>query len=93
MKNDKKKKEEKLATVIEPSFQYNLEFNDIDIMYSDSLYYELEFDMIGMDALDMLIKIDDSLYDSIIIADIDSSTEILISSLILRTVPSQLGLK
>jgi hypothetical protein len=33
--------------------------------------------MIGMDALDMLIKIDDSLYDSIIIADIDSSTEIL----------------
>ena len=69
--------EEKLVTVAEPSFQYNLEFNDIDIMYSDSLYYELEFDMIGMDALDMLIKIDDSLYDSIIIADIDSSTEIL----------------
>ncbi len=69
--------EEKLATVIEPSFEYNLEFNDIDIMYSDSLYYELEFDMIGMDALDMLIKIDDSLYDSIIIADIDSSIDIL----------------
>ena len=69
--------EEKLVNIEEPSFEYSLEFNDIDIMDSDSLYYELAFDITGIDNLDMSIKIDDNLYDSIVITDIDSSTQIL----------------
>ena len=69
--------EEKLVNIEEPSFEYSLEFNDIDVMDSDSLYYKLAFDMTGIDNLDMFIKIDDSLYDSIVITDIDSSIQIL----------------
>ena len=61
----------------EVSFDYNLEFNDIDIMNSDSLYYELTFDMIGMESMDMSIEIDDTLYNSFKIVDIDSSSQVL----------------
>ena len=61
----------------EVSFDYNLEFNDIAIMNSDSLYYELTFDMIGMEFIDMSIEIDDILYNSFKIVDIDSSSQVL----------------
>ena len=69
--------EESIIINKEVSFDYNLEFNDIDIMNSDSLYYELTFDMIGMEFIDMSIEIDDILYNSFKIVDIDSSSQVL----------------
>ncbi|HJO21515.1 MAG TPA: hypothetical protein QGF75_02525 [Candidatus Marinimicrobia bacterium] len=61
----------------EIAFNYNLEFNDTDIMSSDSLYYELTFDMIGAESLNMSIAIDSIAYESFEISSIDSSIQIL----------------
>ena len=61
----------------EIAFNYNLEFNDTDIMSSDSLYYELTFDMAGVESLNMSIAIDSISYKSLEISSIDSSSQVL----------------
>jgi len=61
----------------EISFSYNLDFNDTDIIDSDSLYYELEFDMTGIKSVNMSISIDSIAYESFEISSIDSSIELL----------------
>ena len=59
------------------AFNYNLEFNDTDIMSSDSLYYELTFDMTGVESLNMSIAIDSISYKSLEISSVDSSSQVL----------------
>ena len=61
----------------EIDFNYNLEFNDINIITSDSLYYELTFDMTGIESLNMSIAIDNIDYKSFEILSIDSSSQVL----------------
>ena len=63
--------------VEEVSFDYSLQFNDIDIMSADSLRYQLEFDMVGIKSLNVSIEINDILYSSFNIVDIDSSDQVI----------------
>lgn len=69
--------EKELVEMEDVSFDYNLQFNDTDIMNSDSLYYQLTFDMVGIESLNMSIDINDLAYSSLQIVDIDSANQIL----------------
>lgn len=71
------KSEESGEGVEEVSFDYSLQFNDIDIMSADSLRYQLAFDMVGIKSLNVLIEINDILYSSFNIVDIDSSDQVI----------------
>ena len=71
------KSEEGGKGVEEVSFDYSLQFNDIDIMSADSLNYQLTFDMVGIKSLNMSIEINDILYSSFNIVDIDSSNQVI----------------
>jgi hypothetical protein len=71
------KSEEIGEGVEEVSFDYSLQFNDIDIMSADSLRYQLTFDMVGIKSLNMSIEINDILYSSFNIANIDSSDYVI----------------
>jgi hypothetical protein len=71
------KSEESGEGVEEVSFDYSLQFNDIDIMSADSLRYQLEFDMVGIKSLNVSIEINDILYSSFNIVDIDSSDQLI----------------
>lgn len=71
------KSEESGERVEEVSFDYSLQFNDIDIMSADSLRYQLTFDMVGIKSLNMSIEINDILYSSFNIVDIDSSNQVI----------------
>lgn len=71
------KSEESGEGVEEVSFDYSLQFNDIDIMSADSLRYQLTFDMVGIKSLNMSIEINDILYSSFNIVDIDSSNQVI----------------
>ena len=71
------KSEESGEGVEEVSFDYSLQFNDIDIMSADSLRYQLTFDMVGIKSLNMSIEINDILYSSFNIANIDSSDYVI----------------
>ena len=71
------KSEEGGKGVEEVSFDYSLQFNDIDIMSADSLNYQLTFDMVGIKSLNMSIEINDILYSSFNIVDIDSSDQVI----------------
>ena len=69
--------EKELVGMEDVSFDYSLQFNDTDIMNSDSLYYQLTFDMVGIESLNMSIDINDLAYSSLQIVDIDSANQIL----------------
>lgn len=71
------KSEESGEGVEEVSFDYSLQFNDIDIMSADSLRYQLAFDMVGIKSLNVSIEINDILYSSFNIVDIDSSDQVI----------------
>ena len=71
------KSEESGEGVEEVSFDYSLHFNDIDIMSADSLRYQLAFDMVGIKSLNVSIEINDILYSSFNIVDIDSSDQVI----------------
>lgn len=71
------KSEESGEGVEEVSFDYSLQFNDIDIMSADSLRYQLAFDMVGIKSLNVSIEINDILYSSFNIVDIDSSNQVI----------------
>jgi len=71
------KSEESGEGMEEVSFDYSLQFNDIDIMSADSLRYQLTFDMVGIKSLNMSIEINDILYSSFNIANIDSSDYVI----------------
>ena len=71
------KSEESGDGVEEVSFDYSLQFNDIDIMSADSLRYQLAFDMVGIKSLNVSIEINDILYSSFNIVDIDSSDQVI----------------
>ena len=71
------KSEETVEGVEEVSFDYSLQFNDIDIMSADSLRYQLAFDMVGIKSLNVSIEINDILYSSFNIVDIDSSDQVI----------------
>ena len=71
------KSEESGKRVEEVSFDYSLQFNDIDIMSAESLHYQLTFDMVGIKSLNMSIEINDILYSSFNIVDIDSSDQVI----------------
>ena len=71
------KSEESGEGVEEVSFDYSLQFNDIDIMSADSLRYQLAFDMVGIKSLNVSIEINDIPYNSFNIVDIDSSDQVI----------------
>ena len=71
------KSEESGEGVEEVSFDYSLQFNDIDIMSADSLRYQLAFDMVGIKSLNVSIEINDILYSSFNIVDIGSSDQVI----------------
>ena len=59
----------------ESSFSYELDFNNYDIMNSDSLSYQLSIDILDpkMQTIDMSIHNNSEIYDHLSIVNIDSN--------------------